>query len=55
MLKQIIKDLSIWLYELAGWMRNYDNPENWWAMRNGTNGVLIMMLHSISQKSLAVK
>lgn len=31
MLKQIIKDLSLWLYELAGWMSNYDEPENWWG------------------------
>lgn len=31
MLKQIIKDLSLWLYELSAVMFNYDESENWWS------------------------
>ena len=31
MLKKNIEELAWWIYNLAGWLWDYDQPERWWS------------------------
>lgn len=31
MLKKNIEDLAWWIYKLADWLWDYDQPERWWS------------------------